>query len=266
MLWARQTYLDFLVPEICPLDWQGLASVITAPGCKELWSRMKVGETRLPNEAAGPAVATQAAGSKSRWRNPSEVWYPRANRDPSEWELQRLTKNYNKMKPLEEGDCSSHLSLQWLLILPTNRCQMSRVFLKDIWGRNLKALTRTTCKTAMFSVCEWQGKTRAGPGHGNWRWFASPLPASPSLRVLSQQLRAVTCCSPLCALGAASCWQKECQPPAEPNGEVLLVMATSCTGRASSGLLRSCNMEKVVCCNEQVTLKEQVAGIRIIET
>lgn len=82
MLWAWQTYLDLLVPEICPLAQRGLAAVTTAHECTVLWWRMEVWEAGLLNKVAGPAVVTLAAGSRSGLRDQSEVWYYRVSNCP----------------------------------------------------------------------------------------------------------------------------------------------------------------------------------------
>lgn len=99
----------------------------------------------------------------------------------------------------------------------------------------------------MFAVPERQEKMQAGAGHGNCRWFPSPFPAPPSLQLLSQQLHGRV--------------QEEQQPLAQQKGEALLVTVSSRASRTSTALWRSCNMKSVLCCDEQVTLKEQGAGV-----
>jgi len=136
-------------------------------------------------------------------------------------------------------------------------------FSKDIWGRYLTALADTTCKSAMFSVPEWQGQMQAGAGHGNKRWFPSPLPG-PSFTPASGP--AVVCSVVDLLLSTLLTGRNQLLAgrvaaisPAK--GEALLVPVSSCTGRPSTALSRSCNMKKILCCDERVTLKEQGAGI-----
>lgn len=136
-------------------------------------------------------------------------------------------------------------------------------FLKYILARSFTAPADTSCRSAKFSVPGWQGNSTGG-----WTWklevVSCPSASLSFTPAPEPQLCAVDLQLSSLLTGKSRLLAKRVPATSAAEGEVLPVTVSSCAGRSRTALLRSCDMGKGLCCDEQVALKEQGAGISLL--